>query len=242
MKAMIFAAGLGTRLKPFTDNAPKALAKVGDSTLLERNIRYLQRYGITDVIVNVHHFGDMIENLLTTNNGFGSKVTISDERNAVLETGGGLKKAAWYFEDEPAFVVMNVDVLTNLDLSRLIAAHNPVSAGTLAVSKRASSRQLLFNNEMTLCGWKNNGTGEEKISRAEEQLHAFAFSGIQVLSNAIWNNAPFDGKFSLIDLYLHTAKNGIIKGFDHSGDIFIDVGKPESIAEAERLFTPSPKG
>jgi MurNAc alpha-1-phosphate uridylyltransferase len=238
MKAMIFAAGLGTRLKPFTDNAPKALAIVGDKTLLERNIRYLQQYGIFDVIVNVHHFADMIVALISKNNGFGSKITLSDERDGVLETGGGLKKAAWYFEGDVSYVVMNVDVLTNLDLGRLIAAHNPPGTiATLTVSKRQSSRQLIFDDNLTLSGWKNNATNEEKVSRLCSNPNPYAFSGIQVLSNAIWDNAPFKGKFSLIDLYLHTAKTRIIKGYDHTGDIFIDVGKPESITQAEQLFS-----
>ncbi len=236
MKAMIFAAGLGTRLKPFTENAPKALAKVAGKTLLERNIRYLQQAGIFDVIINVHHFADMIEDVVNTNNGFGSTITISDERNAVLETGGGLKKAAWFFANEPAYVVMNVDVLTNMNISKLIAAHQTGNTGTLAVSKRPSSRQLLFNDAMQLCGWQNNATGEEKIARLDAATHPYSFSGIQVLTNDIWVDTPFDGKFSLIDLYLHAAKTKNISGFDHSGDIFIDVGKPESIAQAEALF------
>ncbi len=236
MKAMIFAAGLGTRLKPFTENAPKALAKVGDKTLLERNIRYLQKHGIYEVIINVHHFASMIEDALAAADGFGSKVTVSDERDAVLETGGGLKKAAWYFEGEAAFVVMNADVLTDLNLGTMVAAHNPATTTvTLAISKRGSSRQLLFDDGMQLCGWRNNATNEERISRLTITQNPFAFSGIQILSNAIWDGAPFEGKFSLIDLYLHAAKTKTIKGYDHSGGIFIDVGKPESLAEAERL-------
>ncbi len=236
MKAMIFAAGLGTRLKPFTENAPKALAMVGGKTLLERNLIYLQQFGIFDVIINVHHFAGMIEDAVQNSNGFGSNITISDEREAVLETGGGLKKAAWYFADEPAYVVMNVDVLTNLDLNKLIAAHKTGDTGTLAISKRPSSRQLLFNDAKQLCGWQNSATGEEKISRPEAITHPYSFSGIQILTNAIWQDAPFDGKFSLIDLYLHKAKTTTIAGYDHTGDIFIDVGKPESIAQAEGLF------
>lgn len=237
MKAMLFAAGLGTRLKPFTDNAPKALAKVGNKTLLELNINYLQRFGITDVIINVHHFADMIEEVVQQNNGFGSSITLSDERNEVLETGGGLKKASGYFEGSEPFVVMNVDVLTNLDLGGLIAAHNQANAmATLAVMKRDSSRQLLFDNEMTLCGWQNNSTYEQKIARPLENVTPYSFSGIQVITPAIWNDTPFSGKFSLIDLYLHVARLHTIKGYDHTGDTFIDVGKPESIAKAQQLF------
>ncbi len=248
MKAMILAAGLGTRLKPFTDHNPKALAEVNGKSLLEHNIRYLQRFGIYDVIVNVHHFADKIEAALYEHDNFGSEVSVSDERSEVLETGGGLKKAAGFFAGEEAFVVMNVDVLTNLDLGKMIEAHtnsrdamlaspgNASPIATLAVMKRESSRMLLFDKEMTLCGWVNNKTNEERISRQVSSLDLFAFSGIQVLSQAVLNNIPFEGKFSLIDLYLHLAKSHTIKGYDHTGNIFLDVGKPESIEKAEYLF------
>jgi len=236
MKAMLFAAGLGTRLKPFTDSHPKALAEVNGKTLLEHNLRYLQRYGIEDVIINVHHFADQIEEVLNDNSGFGSWVTISDEREMVLETGGGLQKAARFFEGEEAFVVMNVDILTNLDLGRMIEFHQGSEAfATLAVMKRHSSRQLLFDEYMQLCGWANNSTGEQKISREVLEMQPFAFSGIQVLSPGIVE-MPHTGKFSLIDVYLHFAKTEVIKGYDHTGNIFIDVGKPESLEQAGYLF------
>jgi len=233
---MIFAAGLGSRLKPFTDSHPKALAEVNGRTLLELSIRYLQRFGIEDVIVNVHHFADQIEQVLNDNNGFGSWVAISDERSEVLETGGGLKKATYFFQGESDFVVLNVDVLTNLDLAKLIAFHRAEKAiGTLAVMKRGSSRQLLFDKDMTLCGWQNVQTGQLRMSKDNPSLSSFAFSGIQVLSPEILD-IPFDGKFSMIDVYLHFAENAVVKGFDHSGNIFIDVGKPESLAQAAYLF------
>jgi MurNAc alpha-1-phosphate uridylyltransferase len=237
MKAMLFAAGLGTRLKPFTENNPKALAEVNGKTLLEHSIRYLQRFGIHNVIVNVHHFADKIETVLSHHSGFGSNIAISDERAEVLETGGGLKKAAHYFDSEDAFIVMNVDVLTNLDLNKLITAHTDRNAmATLAVMKRDSSRQLLFDASMQLTGWLNNQTGEQRIARDTKAPQPFAFSGIQVLSPKILHNAPFEGKFSLIDLYLHQAKHNAIYGHDHTGDVFIDVGKPESLAKAATLF------
>ena len=236
MKAMIFAAGLGTRLKPFTDHHPKALAEVNGKTLLEHSIRFLQKFGIEDVIINVHHFADQIEEVINDNSGFGSWVTISDEREMVLETGGGLQKAAPYFEDEEDFVVMNVDVLTNLDLGKMIEMHQQSDAlATLAVMQRNSSRQLLFDEHMILCGWTNTATGEQKISREVLSLKPFAFSGVQVLSKGIFE-MPFHGKFSMIDLYLHFARNQLIKGFDHTGNIFIDVGKPESLEKASYLF------
>jgi MurNAc alpha-1-phosphate uridylyltransferase len=237
MKAMLFAAGLGTRLKPFTDHNPKALVEVNNKTLLEHNIRYLQRFGIYEVSINLHHFASKIEDTLHENGGFGSDISISDERNEILETGGGLKKAAHFFEQEEAFVVMNVDVLTNLDLGKMIAAHNDANVtATLAVMKRDSSRQFLFDNNMHLCGWVNNNTGEQRISRLGPSLIPFAFSGIQVLSQQVLLDIPFEGKFSLIDEYLYLAKSRVLKGYDHTGNLFIDVGKPESIEKAEYLF------
>lgn len=234
---MLFAAGLGTRLKPFTDKCPKALVEVNNKTLLEHNVRYLQRFGIYDVIVNVHHFADLIEQAVFEHDGYGSNITLSDERNTLLETGGGLKKAAPFFAGEDAFVVMNVDVLTNLDLEKMIAAHNKSDAlGTLAVMDRPSSRHLLFDGSMQLCGWLNNTTHELRIARNVPGCKPYAFSGIQVLSTNLFNDIPFEGKFSLIDVYLHTAKNELIKGYDHTGNLFIDVGKPGSIEQAEYLF------
>lgn len=237
MKAMLFAAGLGTRLKPFTDSHPKALAEVNGKTLLEWNVLYLQHFGIKEVIVNVHHFADQIEQVINDNKGWGSHIIISDERNEVLETGGGLKKASEYFGWGMPFVVMNVDVLTNLDLGKMIEAHFNCSAmATLAVMKRDSSRQLLFDKNMLLCGWTNNLTGEQRISREVARMQPFAFSGIQVLSPSILS-MPFTGKFSMIDVYLHFAKTDMIKGYDHTGDLFIDVGKPESLEKAGSLFS-----
>jgi NDP-sugar pyrophosphorylase family protein len=238
MKAMIFAAGLGTRLKPFTDHSPKALAEVNSRSLLEHNVRYLQRFGIYEVIINVHHFAPMILEAIKDNDGYGSEICISDEQDMLLETGGGLKKAAGFFEGEESFVIMNVDILTNLDLGKMIAAHTADNAmATLAVMQRESSRQLLFDKEMMLCGWVNNATGEERISRIVSDPRKFSFSGVQVLSAAILKDIPFSGKFSLIDLYLHQAKTNILKGYDHSGNLFIDVGKPGSVEQAEYLFS-----
>ncbi len=237
MKAMLFAAGLGTRLQPYTNHKPKALVEVNNKTLLEHNIRFLAKFGIKDVVINVHHFAALIEDTIIKNDGFGSRISVSDERDMVLETGGGLKKAASYFAGEEAFVVMNVDILTNLDLGKMIKEHKHSGGiASLAVMQRESSRQLLFDAQMNLCGWVNNSTREQKISRQVVPLYPFAFSGIQVLSQAVINNIPFEGKFSLIDLYLHLAKTKTMKGYNHTGNLFIDVGKPESLAIAEELF------
>ncbi|MBX2907561.1 MAG: nucleotidyltransferase family protein [Taibaiella sp.] len=237
MKAMLFAAGLGTRLKPFTNNSPKALAEVNGKSLLEHNVRYLAHHGIKDIVINIHHFPEQVEEAVAKNNGYGSNISFSDERDALLETGGGLLKAAPFFKDEPAFVVMNVDILTNLELSKMITHHQKHNGiATLAVMKRSSSRELIFNHEMNLCGWQNLATGERKVARESQTTDGFAFSGIQVLTNKVIDLCPFAGKFSLIDLYLHLAKTNDIKGYDHTGDILIDVGKPGSVEEAEKLF------
>ena len=238
MKAMILAAGLGTRLKPFTNNHPKALALVNEKTLLQRNIEYLAGFGFNDVVVNVHHFADQIIDVLEKNNGFGSKVTISDETDEVLETGGGIKKARWFLgKDTSPFVVMNVDILTDLDLGKMLDFHlknNPLA--TLAVTERETSRYFLFDEKGLLNGWRNIKSGEEKISRKSSQYIQKAFSGIQILSPEIFSLMQHTGKFSMVDAYLKLAETNPIMGFEHSALKFVDAGKPESILKAEELF------
>lgn len=236
MKAMIFAAGLGTRFKPWTDKHPKALAIINGKTLLQRNIEYLQRYGITEVIVNVHHFADQLIDSIKTNKGWGANITISDESNEVLETGGGLKKASWYFDLE-TFIVINADVLTDLDLNEMMQYHRRhYPLATLAVTDRKTSRYFLFDENNDLCGWRNLNSGEEKISRQKNNLKQKAFSGIHIIDPEIFSLMKKTGKFSIVDTYLDLSKTEIIKCFDHSGSKFVDVGKPESIAVAEELF------
>jgi N-acetyl-alpha-D-muramate 1-phosphate uridylyltransferase len=234
MKAMILAAGLGTRLKPFTEKHPKALFPINGKTLLQRNIEYLQAYGFNNVIVNVHHFADQIIDEIKNNNGWGSNVVISDETNEVLETGGGLKKVAGFFinSDEP-FVLMNADMLTDLDLSKMLAIHiarNPIA--TVAVANRPTSRYLLFDENNVLCGWLNEKTGEQKGKPGTKK----AFSGIHIISPEIFSLITEEGKFSMIDLYLRLAEPHAIMGFDHSNGKLIDVGKPESTELAASLF------
>jgi NDP-sugar pyrophosphorylase family protein len=238
MKAMILAAGLGTRLKPFTDQHPKALVKVNDKTILQRNVEYLASFGIKDVIVNVHHFADQIIHYIKQNNGFGSNISISDERDEVLETGGGIKKASWFFEKNPEpFIAINVDILTDMSLNKMIFQHqqnDPLA--TLAVTSRTTSRYFLFDESNHLCGWKNEKTGEQKISRKAEKYIQKAFSGIHIISPEIFPLIKMQGKFSMIDVYLELAKANIIEAFDHSTSKLIDVGKPESILKAEEMF------
>ncbi len=234
---MIFAAGLGTRLKPWTDKHPKALAVVNGKTLLQRNIEYLQQAGITDIIVNVHHFASQVTDAIAAGRGWGSHITISDETAAILETGGGLKKAAPYFNGGSSFVVMNADVLTDMPLSRMIEQHRQTGAlATLATSDRTSSRYFLFNEQQLLCGWENVQTGEKKMVRDTATPVRKAFSGIHVISHRMLALIEQTGKFSMVDVYLSLAGNNTIMAFDHSGYKFIDVGRPESIVEAETLF------
>ena len=243
---MILAAGLGTRLKPFTDAHPKALAIVNGKSLLQRNVEYLLSYGISDIIVNVHHFADQIIAAIHDNNGWGANITISDETDEVLETGGGLLRAANYFENEERWLVMNADILTNLDLHKLMVADEAFAlkaegdlVATLAVTDRVSSRNLIFNTAGTLCGWKNNTTGQEKWAnplRDPNTALPKAFSGIQIVHASFFKEVQLSGKFSLIDAYLQLAQHFAIYYYDHSDDILLDVGKPESLEKAATIF------
>lgn len=233
---MIFAAGLGTRLKPFTDNHPKALAVVNGKPLLQRNIEYLKSFGINEIVINVHHFADQIIEFLEYNNYFGIEITISDETDQVLETGGGLVKAKANFEED--FLVMNVDILTDLNLAKFIKAHQENKAlVTLAVSDRNSSRKLFFNEQNELKGWRNLKTEEEiKAVDSLDNCKDLAFSGIHVISPTLFDKITEKGKFSIMKVYMDLMKTESIIGFDHSGGILIDVGRPESVLEAEQYF------
>ncbi|MGH2552861.1 MAG: nucleotidyltransferase family protein [Chitinophagaceae bacterium] len=245
MKAMIFCAGLGTRFKPWTDNQPKALALVNEKSLLQRNIEYLQSNGINDVVINVHHFPGKIEEAIKKNNGWGSQVAISDERNELLETGGGLLKAKHYFTAGERFITCNVDILTDLDINNLLAFHEknkPLIS--FAVTNRKTSRYLLLDEKNRLCGWRNTRTNEERmvissLLKDDGVCQEKAYSCVVVFEYEIFrlmeeNN--FSGKFSLIDVYLQLAAKHQILGYDHSGDKLVDVGKTESIPIAESFF------
>lgn len=237
MKAMLFSAGLGTRLKPFTDKHPKALALVNNKTLLERNIKYLSSFGINQIIINIHHFGNQIVEFLAQNNNFGTKISISDESEEVLETGGGLLKAKKYFLEED-FVVMNVDILTNLNISEFIKFHKKEDAlVSLAVSDRESSRKLFFDENKNLKGWKNFKTQESIFVNNfnEQNTTPYAFSGIHVINPQVFPFIKETGKFSIMKTYMQLMKNHPIKGYVHKADL-IDVGKPEAIIFAEQKF------
>jgi len=238
MKGMIFAAGLGSRLKPWTDHHPKALAVVNGKSLLQRNVQYLQSHGVNELIINVHHFADQIIETIAENNGWGSDITISDETDMVLETGGGLKKSGWYFADNDDFVVMNADILTSMDLTAMINQHRSSAAlATLAVTRRETSRYFLFDEQQSLAGWRNVKTGEEKIVRDVQPLFQKAFSGIHVIRRELLSLIEQEGKFSMVDVYLNLAATHVINSYDHTGTLLIDVGKPESLEKAARFFS-----
>ncbi len=237
MRGMIFAAGLGTRFKPWTDTHPKALAVVNGKSLLQRNIEYFQKYGIDEVVVNVHHFAEQIIDAVDKNKGWGSNIIISDETDEVLETGGGLLKARQWLETGDLFVTINVDILTDLSIKRLLDYHKDYKPlVSFGVTRRPTSRYFLFDEYDRLCGWRNKKTGEERISVKKNNLVERAYSCVVVFDTKIFPLIKQRGKFSLVETYLDLAKEHLILGYDHSGDKLVDVGKPESIAVAEALF------
>ena len=257
MKALIFAAGLGTRLRPLTDTMPKALVPIAGHTLLEYQIRKLRDAGINDIIVNVHHFPDMIIDYLRDNDNFGCNIHISDEREQLLDTGGGLLKA-WsaYAANEP-LLALNVDILSNIDLQQVMQAYNPDELGILVVKDRQTQRYLLFDDNNYLIGWTNIATGElrPKITNRQSSItnNKFAFSGMQILSPQtlplLQQFAQVRGpKFSIIDFYLYVVENqsGLLRALPLNVPM-MDVGKIDHISEAETFAqtytnTPANKG
>lgn len=238
MKAMIFAAGLGTRLKPLTDHMPKALVPVGGKPMLEHVILKLKAAGFDQIVINIHHFGQQIVDFLRANNDFGVRIHISDESDYLLDTGGGIKKATPFLLGDEPFLIHNVDILSNVDLKKLYDAHtrtNPIA--TLLVSRRQTSRYLLFNKENKLCGWRNHATGEVKSYYPyfdPEQYDEYAFSGIHVLSPKILElMEEWTGKFSIINFYLSICAKTDIHAYPAENLRLLDIGKPEALAQAE---------
>ena len=239
MNAFIFAAGLGTRLKPLTDTMPKALVPVGGKPLLAHVIEKLKAAGCKKIVINIHHFGDMIIDYVKSQNNFGIEILFSDERQMLLETGGAIKHAVDLLGDEP-FLIHNVDILSNVDLKALIEAHNESgSAATLLVSKRNSTRALLFNAEGNLTAWTNKTTGEVKSPYSDidiSNLNEFAFSGIHIFSPRLFKYfGAYPEKFSIIDFYLNTCKEEKIKAYTQEGLQLLDVGKLDSLERAENF-------
>jgi mannose-1-phosphate guanylyltransferase len=230
MRAMILAAGLGTRLRPLTNALPKALVEINGRTLLEIMLARLRSVGVTDVIVNAHHLADMIVEYLASRD-FGMRVEVSRE-DVLLDTGGGLKKAAHFFREEEPFLLHNVDVLSSIDLARMMQFHREREAlATLAVQKRSSSRQLLFDERMHLCGRKTGG-GPAELVRATERWEPLAFCGVHVISPKIFSLMNEEGVFSIIDVYQRLAQDERIVGFRADEYYWRDVGTPEGIRDA----------
>jgi NDP-sugar pyrophosphorylase family protein len=237
VNAFIFAAGLGTRLKPLTDTMPKALVPVGGKPLLAHVIEKLKAPGCKKIVINIHHFGEMIIDYVKSQNNFGIEILFSDERQMLLETGGAIKHAVDLLGDEP-FLIHNVDILSNVDLEALIAAHSKAdSAATLLVSKRNSTRALLFSPEGNLTAWTNKTTGEIKSPYSDieiTKLNEFAFSGIHIFSPRLFKYfGAYPEKFSIIDFYLNTCKDEKIKAYTQEGLQLLDVGKLDSLERAE---------
>lgn len=240
MKAMIMAAGLGTRLKPFTASMPKALVPVGDIPMLQRVITRLRSGGVSDVIINLHHFGGQIREFCGKNNNFGINISFSDESERLLDTGGGLMKASDFFRDGNPFVVHNADVLSFTDLSRLRSVMEQSSPLAVLVCKpRKSSRMLIFDSSLVLCGWQNTTTGEIIMARECRNPVKLAFSGIQIIHPMIFDLVRFSGVFSLISLYLDLAAKYDIVAYPDEQPWF-DLGTTESIKKAEEFMLMNP--
>jgi len=242
MVAMIFAAGLGTRLRPLTDTMPKALLPLAGHTLLEYQIRKLKATGITDIIINVHHFPDLIIDYVRAHENFGCRIMFSDERDQLLETGGGLLKAWRTFaaDTHEPLLAINADILSTIRLEEVIAAYNPDEAGVLVVKNRQTQRYLCFDSTRRLLGWTNIATGEIRPQGATFDVQSatkLAFSGLQILSPKVLQlletfAAQKGPKFSVIDFYLSALETATFRGFEPQGEL-LDVGKIDHLDEAE---------
>ena len=238
MKAMILAAGLGTRLRPLTDDRPKALVEVAGRTLLEITLSRLGAFGVREVIINVHHRAEMIVEYLKKNNNFGMGIEISREE-ILLDTGGGLKKAAYFFREDSAerpFILHNVDVISTIDLEKMVRSHSDSQAlATLAVQDREASRYLLFDQQLQLCGRRAGRNSKAEVVGSPEKVQKLAFSGIHVISPRFLGMMIEEGVFSIISAYLRLAgQNEKILGFRANEYYWRDLGKPENVKQAAR--------
>jgi NDP-sugar pyrophosphorylase family protein len=234
MKAMVLAAGLGTRLRPLTDDRPKALVEVGGRTMLAITLARLREFGVSDVIVNVHHFADKVVEYLKANANFGMRIEISREV-VLLDTGGGLKKAAWFFEgSEEPFILHNVDVVSTIDLRKMAELHlAKKNLATLAVQDRRTSRYLLFDESDELCGRRAGEDGAPEFLKPAEGVQALAFAGVHVISPKIFEGLSEDGVFPIIPSYLRLSAAGEkIVAFHADEYYWRDLGRPESVAKA----------
>ena len=243
MKAMILAAGLGTRLLPLTEKVPKALIEVNGIPLIEILINKLKRSGITQIIVNVHYHADQVVEFLNARQYHGVEIAISDETCQLLDTGGGIKKARWFLHGDEPFIVHNVDVISGIDFNDLLVAHKAKQGiSTLAVSERKSSRYLMFNKDLRLAGWENTITGEKIIpGTKDESLRRLAFSGIHIIDPAIFTMLTNECRFPIIDEYLRLISTQSIYGYDHTGIAWYDLGKKGGLAEAGKYLGEHPE-
>lgn len=241
---MIFAAGIGSRLKPITDTMPKALVPVGGVPMLQRTLLRLKEAGFTDVTINIHHFGQQIIDFLQQNDNFGLDIHISDERDELLDTGGGILKARPFLEGDEPFLVHNVDILSNIDLREVYDSHVQSGAdATLLVSDRTTTRKLLFDKEMRMQGWLNHSTGEvlpADFVWMPEQHSELAFEGIHVISPTLFEymgeGTQWQGKFSIIPFYLSVCKQLHLRGYELKDITWFDIGKPETLQKANDYF------
>ncbi len=232
---MIFAAGLGTRLRPLTNDRPKAMVEFKGKPLLEHTIEKLRTVGVDHIVVNVHHFADKVIAFLQSKD-FGLKISISDERAELLDTGGGLLKAAELLGDEP-FFIHNVDILSDVNLEAMLEAHKAHNAmATVGIRKTDSDRYFMRNGDGQLCGWGNNNTGEQIISRAGDDLENVSFTGIHIVSGGLFKYINPEGAVSIIDAYLKAATKENIYCFPCDDNQWMDVGTPEALKDAERVF------
>lgn len=238
MKAMVFAAGLGTRLLGETSDKPKALVEIGGKPLLQHAIEKLRNEGISEIVVNVHHFSQLVIDFIANHN-FGIPIHISDESEKILDTGGGLKKAAPFFEGNSPVIIYNVDILSNLNLQTVKKEHLKSGAlATLVVRNRTTQRYLKFDKEHRLVGWINKKTGDSIISVPENFTNSIemAFSGIHIVQPGFFKLIPSEDKFSIINFYLDLAKNNLIKGYFDDSELWMDVGKPKQLEEARKIY------
>lgn len=239
MQALLLCAGIGSRMKELTKDKPKALVPVNGRPLLAWNMEKLKSSGFKTVVVNIHHFGDQILSYLKENDNFGLEVHISDERDKLLDTGGAVKAAMQYLDSDAPVLIHNVDIISDLDLGDLMAAHlDGAHLATLAVRTRKTSRYLMFEESTKhLTGWTNIQTNEIRLSRITTMMVAnYGFSGIHVIDSDIQDFFPNKRAFSIIDVYLEAAKTKNILAFPHEDDIWVDVGKPENVERAERAL------
>ena len=247
MKALIFAAGLGTRLRPFTDDRPKAMVEIAGKPMLQHVIERVSAAGFDDITINIHHYGQMIIDFLEKNDNFGLNIHISDERGLLLDTGGGILKARQWLDGDEPFLVHNTDIISTLDLKAFYDYHVEHDAlATILVKERETQRYFLFDDNDRLCGWTNKATGEFKPDPEKlrgRNLRELAFGGLHVISPRIFPHLEHyrrqEGeKFSITPFYVNECKHHLIHGYHPDADYqWLDIGKPETLVQAQEFLS-----